>query len=91
MALINNSSKNENTSSKRKQPDSVEDENEEIYSDDEGGIHIDGIYVPPPSKPACSLKTTGPRLIITYIKNNFFKSYGENVVLGPFYKVRSLV
>lgn len=57
------------------------------YSDEEGGFRIDDIYIPPPPKPACSVENTGPRLIITKIVNEFFKSYAGEQVLGPFHKV----
>lgn len=66
---------------------SFEDEEEMNLSDEEGGMRIDGIYIPPPPKPACSVETTGPRLIITKIVNDFFKSYANSQSLGPFHKV----
>lgn len=59
---------------------------EEVLSDDEG-TKVDGIYIPPAQPPTLSMDPTGPRLIITKISNNFFKSYAENQVLGPFNKV----
>lgn len=59
---------------------------EEALSDDEG-TKVDGIYIPPAQPPTLSMDPTGPRLIITKITNNFFKSYAENEVLGPFNKV----
>ncbi|XP_017781859.1 PREDICTED: structural maintenance of chromosomes protein 4 [Nicrophorus vespilloides] len=65
----------------------VVDQEEDIHlSDEEGGIRIDGIYIPPPPVPYCSVENKGPRLIITKITNNFFKSYGTNRILGPFHK-----
>ncbi|KAG4079470.1 hypothetical protein HA402_005167 [Bradysia odoriphaga] len=65
----------------------VENENEEdlnMSDDEEGGTRIGDIYIPPPVKPYCSTESIGPRLIITKISNNNFKSYAGEVVLGPF-------
>lgn len=83
-----------NTSKSRKrphaadEPESDEDEFDNLnLSDEEGGIRIDDIYIPPPPKPACSVETTGPRLVITNIVNDFFKSYASQQKLGPFHKV----
>lgn len=68
----------------------VDDENEDLdnmdYSDDEGTV-VDGIRIPPAIKPTCSFDPTGPRLIITKITNNFFKSFANQQILGPFHKV----
>ena len=33
------------------------------------------IYIPPPPAPACTLDNNGPRLVITHIENENFKSY----------------
>jgi len=52
----------------------------------EGGIRIGDIYIPPPPAPALTMDATGPRLIITHIENEFFKSYANKQVLGPFHK-----
>ena len=52
----------------------------------EGGIRIGDIYIPPPPLPALTLDNNGPRLIITHIENEFFKSYAGKQVLGPFHK-----
>jgi len=52
----------------------------------EGGIRIGDIYIPPPPPAACTLDNNGPRLIITHIENEFFKSYAGKQVLGPFHK-----
>jgi hypothetical protein len=62
-------------------------EKEETSEDEEGGFRIGDIYIPPPPKPVCSTETTGPRLIITHIENENFKSYAGKQVLGPFHKV----
>ncbi|KAG4074231.1 hypothetical protein HA402_008979 [Bradysia odoriphaga] len=55
-----------------------------MSDDEEGGTRIGDIYIPPPVKPYCSTESIGPRLIITKISNNNFKSYAGEVVLGPF-------
>lgn len=65
---------------------SLDDEDEVNFFDEEG-TRVDGIYIPPPTKPVCSFDPSGPRLIITKIVNNFFKSYADEQTLGPFHKV----
>lgn len=81
---------------KRKQPAEVADDNEnenseeELCLSDDDWTFVDGIRIPPATKPVCSFDPTGPRLIITKIVNNFFKSYAEEQILGPFHKVNSL-
>ncbi|CAG9568632.1 unnamed protein product [Danaus chrysippus] len=57
-----------------------------ISDDEEGGIRIGDIYIPPAPKPALTFDTTGPRLIITHIVNENFKSYAGVQTLGPFHK-----
>ncbi|KAJ0171837.1 hypothetical protein K1T71_012600 [Dendrolimus kikuchii] len=57
-----------------------------ISDDDEGGVRIGDIYIPPAPKPALTFDATGPRLIITEIANENFKSYAGLQVLGPFHK-----
>ena len=64
----------------------VEDEPMEEEYIPEGGIRIGDIYIPPPPPAACTLDNNGPRLIITHIENEFFKSYAGKQVLGPFHK-----
>jgi structural maintenance of chromosome 4 len=59
---------------------------EEPSENEEGGLKIVDIYVPPPPKPVRSSETSGPRLIITHIDNENFKSYSGKQVLGPFHK-----
>ncbi|OQR69340.1 structural maintenance of chromosomes protein 4-like, partial [Tropilaelaps mercedesae] len=56
--------------------------------DEDGGIKINDIYIPPPPPPACTFEATGPRLIISKIENSYFKasSYGKHVVIGPLHK-----
>lgn len=58
-----------------------------ISDDEEGGIRIGDIYIPPAAKPALTFDSTGPRLIITHIVNENFKSYAGVQSLGPFHKV----
>lgn len=58
-----------------------------ISDDEEGGVRIGDIYIPPAPKPALTFDTTGPRLIITHIVNENFKSYAGVQTLGPFHKV----
>lgn len=64
-----------------------EEERDEQYSDEEGGIRIEDIYIPPPPQNACTSDSNGPRLIITRIVNENFKSYAGVQELGPFHKV----
>ncbi|KAK5646128.1 hypothetical protein RI129_004592 [Pyrocoelia pectoralis] len=76
---------------KRKLPEGDESEDDDVcgnqdLSDEEGGIRVDGIYIPPPPRLACLANNTGPRLVITDISNYFFKSYAGTQVLGPFHK-----
>lgn len=70
--------------------DSSSDEDEidrAEFSDEEGGIRIDDIYIPPPPRNACNSESNAPRLIITRIVNENFKSYAGQQILGPFHKV----
>ena len=60
-------------------------ETEEDYVP-EGGIRIGDIYIPPLPPPALTMDNTGPRLVITHIENEWFKSYAGKQVLGPFHK-----
>lgn len=55
-----------------------------------GGRHVAGIYIPPPIKPHCSTESKGPRLMITKIVCEDFKSYANTVTLGPFHHVSLL-
>ncbi|XP_065224960.1 structural maintenance of chromosomes protein 4 isoform X2 [Planococcus citri] len=59
---------------------------DKFSDDEEGGIRIDDIYIPPAPPPVCSYESNGPRLIITHIVNENFKSYAGRVVVGPFDK-----
>ena len=66
--------------------DSEESDAEE-YIEEEGGIKIGDIYIPPAPPAVCSVESKGPRLVITHIENENFKSYAGRRVLGPFHKV----
>ncbi|XP_013190981.1 structural maintenance of chromosomes protein 4 [Amyelois transitella] len=57
-----------------------------ISDDEEGGVRIGDIYIPPAPKPALTFDATGPRLLITHIVNENFKSYAGVQTLGPFHK-----
>ncbi|XP_026316023.1 structural maintenance of chromosomes protein 4 [Hyposmocoma kahamanoa] len=57
-----------------------------ISDDEEGGVRIGEIYIPPAPKPALTFDATGPRMIITHIVNENFKSYAGIQTLGPFHK-----
>lgn len=64
------------------------DTSERAYmSDEEGGVRIEDIYIPPPPKFIGRTEYNGTRLIIQKIVNTNFKSYGGTTVLGPFHKV----
>ena len=59
----------------------------ELKRDDDGGIHVGAnVYIPPPPPPALTLDSDKPRLIITHIENENFKSYAGKQTLGPFQK-----
>ena len=47
------------------------------------------IVVAPPPENVGDFDKTGPRLMITHIENDNFKSYAGITVLGPFHKVDS--
>jgi len=66
----------------------VDEQDADCDADEDGGLRIDEeIYIPPPTKVFCEVDTTGPRLIITQIVNENFKSYAGTHVIGPFHKV----
>ncbi|KAF7268607.1 hypothetical protein GWI33_018297 [Rhynchophorus ferrugineus] len=71
---------------KRKNSQDSDSDDEELHGSDDEGTTVDGIYIPPAIKPTLSFDPTGPRLLITKIHNSFFKSYAQDVVLGPFHK-----
>ena len=61
-------------------------EDDEVY-EEAGGIKIGDVYVPPMPAAYCSSESHGPRLVISHIVNENFKSYAGRQVLGPFDKV----
>ena len=58
----------------------------EEYREADGGIRIDDIYIAPPPPPSLTFEADGPRLVISHIENENFKSYAGLQVLGPFHK-----
>ncbi|KAL4713692.1 hypothetical protein ACJJTC_004223 [Scirpophaga incertulas] len=62
------------------------DDVDHLSEDEEGGIRIGDIYIPPAPTPALTFEANGPRLVITHIVNKNFKSYAGVQVLGPFHK-----
>lgn len=68
--------------------DEENDADQPLDSDEEGGLRVDDdIYIPPPARKMTEVNTTGPRLVITHIVNENFKSYAGKVTIGPFNKV----
>lgn len=80
--------KKEKAANKVAQPeaDNSSSEESEIEDEEEGGTRIAGVYIPPAPPAVCSSESIGPRLIITHIANENFKSYAGRQVLGPFHK-----
>lgn len=76
-----------NVTPNKKNAANDDDEFDHLSDDEEGGIRVGDIYIPPAPKPTLSTENTGPRLIITKIVNHNFKSYAGTQVLGPFHKV----
>lgn len=67
----------------------IDKENDLYIEDEEGGIRVDDdIYIPPPLKENNKVDINGPRLMITKIVNQNFKSYGGVQVIGPFHQVK---
>ncbi len=60
--------------------------NFELTREDDGGIRLGALYIPPPPPPALTFDNDRPRLIITHIENENFKSYAGLQTLGPFHK-----
>jgi len=66
----------------------VDGQNMGYDTDEEGGLRVDEeIYIPPPPRVFSEVDTTGPRLMISKIVNENFKSYAGTQVIGPFHKV----
>ena len=49
------------------------------------------VTIPPPPEAIQSFDGSGPRLMITHIVNENFKSYAGEQTLGPFHKVRDVL
>ncbi|XP_076766925.1 haspin [Xylocopa sonorina] len=69
----------------------VDEQNDDLDVDEEGGLWVDDIYIPPPLEVNNQIDINGPRLMITKIVNHNFKSYGETQVVGPFHKCFSAI
>lgn len=72
----------------------VEDafQSDALITDEQGGIRVDEeIYIPPPLETISVADISGPRLMITKIVNENFKSYGGTQIIGPFHKVNNLI
>ncbi|CAK9829684.1 Structural maintenance of chromosomes protein 4 [Anthophora retusa] len=70
----------------------VDKETVAVRTDEEGGLWVnDDICIPPPLKPISTIDINGPRLMITKIVNENFKSYGGVQVIGPFHKCFSAI
>ena len=71
-----------------------EDDEEEVELDldmelerkEDGSIELGPLRIPPPPPPALTFDNDKPRLIITHIENENFKSYAGLQALGPFHK-----
>ncbi|XP_025270136.1 structural maintenance of chromosomes protein 4 isoform X2 [Camponotus floridanus] len=67
----------------------VDEQNTEY---EESGLRVDDeIYIPPPLRTFSEADTTGPRLMITKIINENFKSYAGTITIGPFHKSFSAI
>ncbi len=53
---------------------------------EDGGFRVGKHYIPPPPPPALTFDNDRPRLVITHIENENFKSYQGVQTLGPFHK-----
>ena len=58
----------------------------EMRVGEDGAITLGDLHVPPPPPPALTFDSDCPRLVITHIENENFKSYAGLQVLGPFHK-----
>lgn len=68
--------------------DGMEIEGRNAEYDEEDGLRVDDeIYIPPPLRTFSEVDSTGPRLMITKIVNENFKSYAGTTTIGPFHKV----
>lgn len=75
-------------SQKRITPSDDMEVDEQNIEYEESGLRVDDeIYIPPPLRTFSEADTTGPRLMITKIINENFKSYAGTITIGPFHKV----
>ncbi|CAG0896289.1 unnamed protein product [Cyprideis torosa] len=65
---------------------SDEETEKETFEMEPGGRMVDDIYIPPPPPPSLTFDEGSPRLIISHITNDNFKSYAGKHILGPFNK-----
>lgn len=70
----------------------VDERDGEHDIDEENGLRVDDeIYIPPPLRAFSEVDMTGPRLMITKIVNENFKSYAGVTIIGPFHKSFSAI
>ncbi|XP_066266590.1 structural maintenance of chromosomes protein 4-like [Branchiostoma lanceolatum] len=72
----------------------TEDVHDQSAEEEEGTVINTGVLhitVPPPPPPPMKADGTGPRLVITHIVNENFKSYAGKQILGPFHKSFSCI
>ncbi|XP_052758057.1 structural maintenance of chromosomes protein 4 [Galleria mellonella] len=86
MDVDENPTSTQNGDTQNSEENNVNDDIDHISDDEEGGMRIGDIYIPPAPKPALTFDATGPRLLITHIVNENFKSYAGVQTLGPFHK-----
>ncbi|XP_034196476.2 structural maintenance of chromosomes 4-like protein gluon [Osmia lignaria lignaria] len=94
MAEENEDSKNSSEKGRTSMEIEVEDvfQSDAPITDEQGGIRVDEeIYIPPPLKTISVADISGPRLMITKIVNENFKSYGGTQIIGPFHKCFSAI
>ncbi|KMQ92929.1 structural maintenance of chromosomes protein 4 [Lasius niger] len=85
--MVSDSQERMNTSD-----DGMEIEGRNAEYDEEDGLRVDDeIYIPPPLRTFSEVDTTGPRLMITKIVNENFKSYAGTTTIGPFHKSFSAI
>lgn len=67
-------------------------DDEDLSDIDDGGEIFNGIRIPAELPPIRSAEEiSGPRMIITHIVANNFKSYYGEVYVGPFHKVQTYI
>ncbi|KAG7208913.1 hypothetical protein KM043_015093 [Ampulex compressa] len=84
----------DNNQERKDASDSMEVDPQEngFDTDEEGGLRVDEeIYIPPPPRSITEFDTNAPRLMITKIVNENFKSYAGIQTVGPFHKCFSAI